>query len=1772
MENYGIVNFIVGIIKKSLKLTRWMLAAGLVLLTATESIAAVAPSCAAIFPQALQSHNTDGEISFEWNAQLLKSTSTSLTAQRVNNAWSMLASCGAVSCTSDGKTAAELSLEFLTSSGTVDRSLGYKVTETYGSASNNNLRNIDVGTESVLTLTKISTAYRIKSLKLGYAATLNLPAGYYWIENLTLDSATVINVIGEGTAHIFVKNNITFPWKNFINMQASGAPLSAAKLFIYSEGDIALQTDAEVSAVIYAKKRFSLAQAKFYGASSFGQANLAALSQANYQKDALATIDLASVCNLPNVQTSTEPTTPTLPTTPSDNSCSAIFSNGLQTFGNNGAVIFQYNAQLHNASSTRLSTASIQLNNGGSTQLSCVNSQCTASGISVVSLGARTFKQTISTTNITVPWMSNATIGDSSHLEYGSIVISSLASVNFNAQSSAYRIKELNMAYSSTLRLPAGDYWIEKLSLSSESHIEVIGAGTVRLFIKTATAVPWMTTINTNTQDASKFIIYSFSDVELQTGASAYALVYSEAQVKLAYQAKLYGGITANKIILETDSHVTYKNDAVALAKFGEICNGNNVQPDLVPPVIVITSSVISPDATTSTIAGTVTDPVQAGSGIATVTATNTQGQIFSAILNGNNFSIIVPLTLGDNVFNVQAKDFSNNVSSQSVSIKRTSLPQFQNVLPANGSVFSTRAIALTGEARTAWPQANVKVELNNVVQSLVAAGEGVYRFSVNVTLQPGANSFVLRATTPDGAADTTLNLTYTNLDRDGDGHPDVSDAFPDDPNEWSDLDKDGIGDNSDPDRDGDGISNEYETQAGTNPNDATSVPPDRDHDGIPDSLDNDRDGDGHPNNQDAFPDDPAEWSDLDKDGIGDNSDPDRDGDGFTNLAETQAGTNPDDPLDYPDKVAPLVQILNPQNEKVNSATLVLRGNASDPVQAYSGIAAVKIRSDKYPAINLVAALTGDLFEASVPLMLGENNLTVTVTDNSGNRTDANHKVWRISAPQLSGITPANNSVITADKVTIAGQVLTQLPLEEVRFYINDWQVTPSGTGTVGIYAFNLKDVPLQLGQNTFSLRVVTADGADESQLILTRSLGNPNGFPAPEVSILAPVSGSQLRESSFRLKGHVVSQAGKVRVTINGQPANISSFSGEDTYFDAYLSFAEGQDNLAVVIDAADSLDKHSHLTASYSHDGSAPIIRVQGGIQPTPVINPVVQSPFTLSGTIEDANLASMTLNDQAIQLQPDSVAGRYSFSVLVKLEPGEQTQLALSAYDLSGNHTSVEYGFKSTAQASISPLLPGDAAEFISTGEPLIIQVAARLTGARADSTAIVAIGSAQTQLTLAGTLASGDITLPTAAGDYLLSYTLLDNAHQVIASSTRNIRILSEQAVAVELLRHVPDLNAVNIETNQPVELYFNKTVDPAKISIVVRETLHGNTYLNLDDAGTDFLHAQGYQLQQVHRDNEIVAGGISVLPGNQNFAFYPNRQFGYNADIYVEVNYDNKELSRFNFKVRPLPTFLTGAVADQFGQPLTGVKVTLAASNRSTMTNKDGGFAFGFQEQAGSEIPAGRYKLTINPDLSLVGYGTQVRTVTLQAGRKNELGLLRLTELSPDVPFQLISGGDANVSLAGNDLRLNLSSARLLFNDGRTSGNIQAQFMPYEQLGSAITPGAWPQWMFAVQPRGVSVEGTVGIDIKMPALRGSYDYLPNDMAYVVLLGYNAEREVIEPIGIGKVENYRITSVGKVKLHALDYIGYAIVKPAQQSLLKEVADGNQTLQQLMAVLQQ
>ena len=183
---------------------------------------------------------------------------------------------------------------------------------------------------------------------------------------------------------------------------------------------------------------------------------------------------------------------------------------------------------------------------------------------------------------------------------------------------------------------------------------------------------------------------------------------------------------------------------------------------------------------------------------------------------------------------------------------------------------------------------------------------------------------------------DGDLVCDVVDEDDDGDGVLDDDDAFPKDATESVDTDGDGIGDNADTDDDGDGYSDSQETTCLSDPMDRLSIPLDTDGDGqcdeedfdddgdgrsdavdafpldasewadfdgdgVGDNADVDDDGDGRLDNNDAFPYDVTEWDDFDNDGIGDNADEDDDGDTWSDVDESNCGTDPYSSLSIPD-------------------------------------------------------------------------------------------------------------------------------------------------------------------------------------------------------------------------------------------------------------------------------------------------------------------------------------------------------------------------------------------------------------------------------------------------------------------------------------------------------------------------------------------------------------------------------------------------------------------------------------------------------------------------------------------------------------------------------------------------------------------------------------------------------------------------------------------------------------------------------------------------------
>ncbi|MEZ5509565.1 MAG: thrombospondin type 3 repeat-containing protein [Gammaproteobacteria bacterium] len=158
-----------------------------------------------------------------------------------------------------------------------------------------------------------------------------------------------------------------------------------------------------------------------------------------------------------------------------------------------------------------------------------------------------------------------------------------------------------------------------------------------------------------------------------------------------------------------------------------------------------------------------------------------------------------------------------------------------------------------------------------------------------------------------DENTDVELQPAVKNPDIDGDGVPNEQDAFPNDPNEFRDTDRDGIGNNADPDDDNDGVLdgndafplNVAETTDTDGDQIGNNADPDDDNDGTPDAQDDfpldatkqnksDVDNDGWPSDQDPNDNDDTnpgtEFTDTDLDGIGNTTDGDDDNDGVPDV------------------------------------------------------------------------------------------------------------------------------------------------------------------------------------------------------------------------------------------------------------------------------------------------------------------------------------------------------------------------------------------------------------------------------------------------------------------------------------------------------------------------------------------------------------------------------------------------------------------------------------------------------------------------------------------------------------------------------------------------------------------------------------------------------------------------------------------------------------------------------------------------------------------------
>ncbi len=738
----------------------------------------------------------------------------------------------------------------------------------------------------------------------------------------------------------------------------------------------------------------------------------------------------------------------------------------------------------------------------------------------------------------------------------------------------------------------------------------------------------------------------------------------------------------------------------------------------------------------------------------------------------------------------------------------------------------------------------------------------------------------------------------------------------------------------------------------------------------------------------------------------------------------------------------------------------------------------------------------------------------------------------------------------------------TQQIADQIKITLGNQQVFPTQSSSLDTYSYSFTNVRLNEGFNPIVVTVETPAGSAETNVIVSYSSTPPvpEVTPAPVITISAPRETSFLNATSVIIAGDINSQAGISSVTIAGQPVTLVGQTANYKTFQYEYSLAgvEGQINIDIV--ATDTLNQVTTKTLTVLNDTLAPVITITTpSIALSPTVNSTNEMPYKLQGTVTDINLTGFSINGKTVSLLPGAIAGSYEFAVDLNLPTGAGQIVSLEAWDTAGNRSSQEVIFDVTLPVQIEIISPRDKTEIASKTTGANIDVVARLTGLEAGYTAsLVFDADAAVPMNMDGNVANLGIQTPLNSGEHTVTIQVQDAAQQIISSRSVTVSLKNIENIPLAVTRTEPANDEKGVDPNERINVYFNQAIDPALLQIQVHETVHGKTYDLTSQEGKGMGELSLPGLIDINRDMEPLTGTLSQYPGNRFSTFNPAELYNYNADIYVTVNYNNAELHRYNFKVKTVPTIISGMVRDQLGEAIEGIEVTIPEFKLSGLSDEKGNFSL-HSEKAGKTLKGGRYSIIYNPDMAKAIYGTATNEISIQLGNINSTRTQVVSLLNSAIPFTYVRSGQNPAHLANGNLELDLSAATLSFPNGRDTGNLHIQFMKVNELSFQTMKEATPYWMYAVQPAGIEVSGDIGVKIQMPILFGSYDYVPANGTLVVMLGFSHDSKLIVPVGVGRIENNIVTSVGKLSMQTMDYFGYAMVDTEHQPILQRFVSG-------------
>lgn len=866
----------------------------------------------------------------------------------------------------------------------------------------------------------------------------------------------------------------------------------------------------------------------------------------------------------------------------------------------------------------------------------------------------------------------------------------------------------------------------------------------------------------------------------------------------------------------------------------------------------------------------------------------------------------------------------------------------------------------------------------------------------------------------------------------------------------------------------------------------------------------------------------------------------------------------------------PVLVVDNPASSTQTASFVTVTGTATD---SGSGVSAVVVTSDRFAGQEFGAVLgAANTFSAEIPVALGANTLTIIARDAANN---AAQRVIAVTVqpaqpPVITITEPSDDSTVASATVDVRGIVRTSLPASSFTIALGSDQQTASGSGPD--YSFAFSGVHLLEGANLLTVVVSSPFGVVSKDVHVTYTPPPPPNTIPPDITLTTTQAEVYIVGDSIAVSGTATAHDACVQsVTVNGSPAHVTG-SGVSVSFDATLSFAQqGHDDVTVLVVARDC----GGLTSSRSyqaHKDDGPPQLVLNGLQLAPAVNTLLTTPYRLTGTISERFLAGLTVANQSVGVLPAGSPGQWTFSVDVPLLRLVDLPITVETWDLAGQYTTKQVILRLGTSFQLELLAPLNGTTFIVSGDTFPLEVTARAIGMAASDRVLVRFdGSTPVELARGGDTAHSTINVPAIGGAHTVSVSVLDSAGATLATQTGSIVFIDSDLIPLSVVRQTPDNEQDLVEANSPITLFFNKPIDPTKLTMSVLETVHGKLFQGPPD-GADLLSLSNIELVDVDREREPVPGQAQNLPGNQMAVFYPSRDYGYGATVFVDLNYDGAPLYHSRFQVRPLPALVHGFVADHLWVPIEGIDVLIPELGVSATTNADGNFNFNFGVAADKVVPPGRYRAIINPGNKHQGFGSLERFISFDPGL-SYLGVNAIEAMSSAEPYRhVVSGASTPAMLASGQLQLDLSHASLTFADGRAEGDVHVQLLSSQAISYKAPVSATPEWLMVAQPIGIEVSGKPTVRIALPRQGDSYAYIDTLPDRVVLVGLDPASLELLPVGVGRIDRAarEVVSEGDLILERLDVIGISTRVPLQPALA-DYGAGKITLTVLRSALE-